>query len=635
MRAHAKHQSDSLHRDFERLAAQRISHPVLSSDRLQAESFDPKHVSDLWLHRESDFKFLEAMIGLSDPLVARELLMSLKELDRLFTARQEVREARALDQLDQLPEHFYEATESSEELDWVETLFEEELLDEDDPQVLEFCLAEARALKWLLVEALCAEHQLSAALEPMESSQPIQADPQAIWCGEQRLRAPTFDRTTRRSALSSEAMISASLQRLLAEGCASIEERELTWVERCQSRALDLPPSFWRSELLSIASQWAAHHLITQLMKAASEDIADVFELLAIAERPRDHRVGALTFGGDRGEDVTIIFTKRDGHILAQRQVKWDPDQPALVCDAFKEIKIRTLVAPDQVSPAIEQALVQLCDNYQVARVSDLGTVEVKRPHNLTQEAQVALQLAQRYVAPLRYWARADLFKIAEVSLEPALYEQLASDERWRWIYSDTLKARVDSAWVRLRSLRQHRADQPKRATPSEAQTPPSGKGRSAHTPPQGAPHRSSVSGEVTSMRRGDLVDITLTEVTPFRLIGEVSSGPRGGREVLITLSGSRELIDKRYEVGQRLQACVIHDHPKQPHAHLTLRSLGSGAAELDPHHGLKGRRAPSAPQHSSAPQRRAASASRSSTSQSAERETLKTLNSLFKKSPR
>lgn len=595
-----------------------FKHPYLVSARLQNEAIDLKHAIELWVHKESDFKFLESKIIPQEAELARELVSIFSEAELLFYEQQKIKEARIQDDLDPLPQHFFEVTQSLDELDWVETLYEEELLEEDHPILLQITMDCARKVMWALIEDVCSTTQLK--LHPQAYLSPVEnLEPDLKWVGEQRLQPLPLHRLKAWGALGSTSAIKQTLNESFERLKKQFQKIEQAWSKDCEERDLMYDLSFWHTHILPCGQRWATRYLTSRLVYAISEDVADRFELLAKSERPRDHRVGALIFSGARHEEVTVIFAKRDGQILAQREVSWDPEHPELICNAFDSIKIRTLVAPDLVPEQVERALEHLCERYRIARISQLGHIEIKRPHNLSVQAQIGLQLAQRYVAPLRYWARANLLAIAQASLDPSLYELISHHESWQTIYLRSLKGRVNSEWVRLRSLRQ----QPDLMNKPLLKNLPA--------PPEQPIHTHPLNQNI--LRRGDLVDVTLTEITPYRLKGEITSKLNYGRQALISLSGSRDLKEsQQFKVGQSLQAFVIHDHPKQEHAQLTLRALSSSAK-------YQNRSYPSKKQAQGQPQNDPLSHSKqqiqqnpSKSDSSAERDTLNTLNSMFKK---
>jgi len=596
--------------------------PYIVSQELKSSSLDLHQVATEWLNKESHFKYLESEGLPSEPSLSRELVSLLKDCDRLIQERDRVVELRAQEELDQLPEPLADEARSVAELDWVETLYEEELLSEDHPELLALSLRFARLWSDALLEQISAAHQLTLNSRSAPDPQPERSEQCGEgegepWVAAQRLTPLQSARHTPWASLQSLALIKEAVTEAAQDLSGALLELEEAWraelKELCEREGLSVQGQLWSEQVTPRAQRWAEELLRERLVVALSEDVADSFHSLASAPRPRDHRVGALVFGGERSQEVTIIFAKRDGQILAQRDIEWDPDHPEEICEAFSEIKIRTLVAPTELAPELEEALEYLAEGYQIARVCPIGPVEITRPQNLSQEAQLALQLAQRYVAPLRFWARAELLSFAERLLDEPLYRLIASDERSRDLYHDCLKGRVDSEWVRLRRRRKDKPQEPQASRAS----------RSPEPSPKGS----------RQLRRGDLVDVELTAIDGHRLKGEISSPTQLGRSVMISLSGSREHLQTRFKVGQRLKAYVIHDHPKQPHANLTLRPIQR--ADTPP---KAQRRADARAGDLRSQQTRARQAPKrhnqagDSSDPSAEHETLKTLSSLFKK---
>ena len=369
----------SIHDRLEQLLSERLTGLSEGPIGIQSDTIDPKLLTALWLDKDSEFKFLEELSDLLNPMSARELLFLFKELNQLLVSVDEVREARAQDDVDPLPDQFYEATRSVEELDWVETLFEEELLEGDDSTLLTICLATARELKSLIIHSLCSRHQLKPVFHLQPREEDSAPSVESKWVGEQRLGALHPHYSEAWGALAEQEKIQRAVDEVVLELQAELDELRASWLRRCEESEVSCDAIFWRAQLYPVAIRWATQHITTLLIRAISEDVADLFERLATSERPRDHRVGALVFGGERGEDVTVVFTKRDGHILAQRQVTWDPERPEEICDAFREIKIRTLVAPDVTEEHIERGLERLCERYLIDRTAYNEWLEKRR----------------------------------------------------------------------------------------------------------------------------------------------------------------------------------------------------------------------------------------------------------------
>ena len=557
-----------------------------------------------WRRRESTFTFLESAELPDDHQESSTLCALIASAERLSDEICALQAARAAEGRAPLPEQVYQGVGTLEELTLMEELFDCDVLNVTNSIDSRSCLAGARALADELYRASSALLTRAAPIAPEQETQSG-----APWI----LEMPLGPSPLRRAGEWREAWSEEGLGALLGRGRAEVNEREVyhRWSRELSARAAgELSwEEVWREHLAPAAPELALSALRADLESAVIEDVADEFERLASARRPKDQRVAGVVFWGDRWEQVTVMFAKRDGQLLAQRDITWDPTRPDLAVEAFSSIKIRTLVVPCELPSALLPALEALTARYDVARVSAAGVTPVTRPANLTLEAQRAWQLAQRFAAPLRFWARADISALARELLPSPLHAVALGTPEREGRMQARVRCRSDARWLELRRRRLERG-----AREAEREARP------RQRPPEPPPQRDEeLSQEVAAppasaarpLRRGDEVEVQVTSVEPYRLR---ALRLEDSREALISLSGSRDGASS-FRVGERIKAYVIHDHPRNHHLSLTLRPLR-----------LTGR-SPRGDQ-ATPQERRAAEVEEESTT---ERESLSRLSSLFK----
>ena len=180
------------------------------------------------------------------------------------------------------------------------------------------------------------------------------------------------------------------------------------------------------------------------------------FETLISQARPKDQKVGSLFFNPQDPTQITIIFINRDGRLLAQRNLLWPSLDPQDLPAVFKPIRIRTLVVSNTLS-AIEETAVQTLNTlYEIKRINSTGLDPVLRPLNLSSDAQKALRLGQRYVAPLRFWIRGDLNAFTESILSQEELDCISRHKPLTYWFQK-LKEQNEIKWVYFRRKRMQR----------------------------------------------------------------------------------------------------------------------------------------------------------------------------------
>ncbi|MBM4292878.1 MAG: hypothetical protein FJ138_16880, partial [Deltaproteobacteria bacterium] len=535
--------------DPDRPDPERLNPERLNPERLDLERLDLERILGAWARRESQFTFLESPELPADPAAATALCNAILAAERLCADVERLQATRAEEGRAPLPEALWGGVLGVDELVLLEELLDEGVIqvtgndgiDNDDPTTS--MAAEAGALLWgarALVGALC---EAALARLPAEGGAAAPEEEGGPWALHLPLRPSPLRRAGRWRAAWGE----GGLRALWEEARAAVDEGALReeWLRRAPERAPGLQSweEVWREHISPAGPELALRALRAAREEAAVEDVADEFERLACARRPKDQRLAGVVFWGESGEQVTVMFAKRDGQLLAQRDITWDPTRPEGAVEAFASIKIRTLVVPCELPPALLPAVEALTARYEVARVSSVGMVEVGRPANLTPEAQRAWQLAQRFSAPLRFWARAHIHDIARATLPPALHEVVlgAPDREAR--LSQAARCRSDARWL---DLRRRRLERDARAAEERAPLP------------------------ARPLRRGEQVQVTVTSVAPHRLRARHEED---GREALVSGLEEREGAEG-FREGDVVRAYVLHDHPDAAPLSLTLRPL-------------------------------------------------------------
>ena len=218
---------------------------------------------------------------------------------------------------------------------------------------------------------------------------------------------------------------------------------------------------------------WVKEELLQIQLQVVHYRVQWFFESLIAHPRPKEQKVGSFTFHPDDPSKITVIFINRDGRLLAQRDLDWDSLELNDLSSVFESIRIRTLVCSSDLTPLEEKAVEFLKRDYEIKRVNPTGLDPVLRPLNLSQEAQKALRLGQRYVAPLRFWIRGDLKSVARTALSECEYQFLEEHQAFDTLF-DRLKEQNELKWVYFRRKRVQREKiknnqaKPRRSQPHE-----------------------------------------------------------------------------------------------------------------------------------------------------------------------
>ena len=186
------------------------------------------------------------------------------------------------------------------------------------------------------------------------------------------------------------------------------------------------------------------------------EDLNTCFTSLIDAKRPKDQRVGSFWIDKSAPENITVMFLTRDGKLLAQRDLVWNPQQANSILEAFDIINIRMLTYPEGLDQSYPAAFQLLKTRYQLYPVSSVVLDPVPHPLSLSDNAQKALRIGQRFVAPLRFWARTNLVELMKCFATPQIINCLAESGRLGDL-QDRLQDSCAERWLSLRQKRHNR----------------------------------------------------------------------------------------------------------------------------------------------------------------------------------
>lgn len=208
---------------------------------------------------------------------------------------------------------------------------------------------------------------------------------------------------------------------------------------------------FCLSEIHRLIKRYRSDDIIT--------DMVQCFESLIDAKRPKDQRIGSFWISEDDPNLITVIFLTRDGRLLAQRDISWDHQHPETIISAFETIHIRTLTYPDYLNQRYPDAISLLSNQYTIKPVISVALSESQAPSNLNHDAYSALRIGQRYVAPLRFWIRADLKELSRHILPPQALKCLEDSDDFKTLLAK-LHDHCSERWLDLRRRRAQRQKQ-------------------------------------------------------------------------------------------------------------------------------------------------------------------------------
>jgi predicted RNA-binding protein with RPS1 domain len=287
------------------------------------------------------------------------------------------------------------------------------------------------------------------------------------------------------------------------------------------------------------------------------EDLNTCFTSLIDAKRPKDQRIGSIWFDEKSPESITVMFLTRDGKLLAQRDITWDPQNADSILEAFEIINIRILTYPQGLEHRFPKAFEHLSSCYQLYPVSSVVLDPVPHPLSLSDNAQKALRIGQRFVAPLRFWARTDLVELMKCFTTPKIIDCLAESKRLDAL-QDRLQDSCAERWLMLRQKRYSRKGR-KHSKPKGA--PASSHDSVQQLNPQAELPRQAI-GE--SLAKGDSVDVKVLSMEGYKARVSLLEN---GLLATLRLKRLREL-----KVNQVVTAVVMAIDPKSKEIKLSLK---------------------------------------------------------------
>jgi hypothetical protein len=238
-----------------------------------------------------------------------------------------------------------------------------------------------------------------------------------------------------------------------------IDQVHLHWQEYAESQD-SFKDIEWKTDLWPFIHihlfEWVKKELKVLQTKVIQYRVQWLFETLITHSRPKDQKIGSFVFHPQDPSKITVIFISRDGRLLAQRDLVWDSLNLDTLSSVFESIRIRTLVCSSVLTPLESEVVEFLKETYNIYPINPIGLDPVVRPLNLSQEAQKALRLGQRYVAPLRFWIRGNLTELAQSVLNEREFQFLEDQNELESLF-DLLKEQNELKWVYFRRKREQR----------------------------------------------------------------------------------------------------------------------------------------------------------------------------------
>ena len=413
-----------------------------------------------WLNRESDFEFLEsdaAPDNVSDAIKLLKLMRMLEaQRDEIFTLNQ----TRLMEGKLPIPDEICAKTQSLEDLTFIEELIDEGLLKQLSEELEEE--------EGVLVETfMCAldTHLKNFVERYILETQPIEARPdqEATWLAYpcKSCKIDTWSKDLERDHFSCVESGQKALFELLNHfhqdwvkiWQTSDWSSDFRWQDDVGTMAAN---TVWSEFIEPYLKERASLSILHQRNKDLIDDLNGCFVNLIDAKRPKDQRIGSLWFNGDDPSMITVIFLTRDGKLLAQRDIVWDPNDPTSIVKAFEIINIRLLTYPSGLDQQFPEAFSRLQEMYNLHPVSSIVLDPVPHPQSLTQDAQKALRIGQRFVAPLRFWARTNLLELMRCISTPSVFDCLERSQSLDSLLH-TLKDTAAERWLYLRKRRSHK----------------------------------------------------------------------------------------------------------------------------------------------------------------------------------
>ncbi|MAD61900.1 MAG: hypothetical protein CMH49_10390 [Myxococcales bacterium] len=289
------------------------------------------------------------------------------------------------------------------------------------------------------------------------------------------------------------------------------------------------------------------------------EDLNSCFTTLIDAKRPKDQRIGSLWIDEASPENITVMFLTRDGKLLAQRDLTWDLNQVDSIIEAFSIINIRILTYPEGLDQIYPKAFNLLKNRYQLFPVSSVVLDPVPHPLSLTDNAQKALRIGQRFVAPLRFWARTDLIELMKCFTTPRIIDCLEESNRL-----DRLQARLqDSCAERWLLLRQRRQNRKIKKPPNHSAKALSGQA-SSNTDDSSLSVGTESHHPLNTLQVGDLVEAQILSIDDHHAESQI---------IHVNVNAHLKLNkNHKLEVGHLVQTVVLAIDSKTNHVKLGLK---------------------------------------------------------------
>ena len=440
----------------------------------QEVGVSPHRVLDAWSTRSSDFAFMESSVAPSESRLAIALMNVLRYSERLHQDIEHRQMLRGHDGFNAIPLELITLPAHLDEFSLVETLCEH-------PHLAALLPEFRRPLRTYIKQILdlvrdqsnrYVEHLVTTRLDEMLSHSDIssqgavqtfeEAERQEVcllklpcksasmnkWSGlfsdEWIERLVESDSTLREQLDALKLNADRQYAGLCERAVRPAHVVSLQGVHRDELWSEALRP-YCLGEVSRVIKERRTHDII--------DDVIACFEQLIDARRPKDQRVGSFWISEEDPELITVVFLTRDGRLLAQRDVSWRPQEPESIVDAFESIRIRTLTYPEELNQRYPEAISLLNTRYTMKSVISVALSRTQAPLNLNTAAYSALRVGQRYVAPLRYWIRADLVALTRHILSPPAWSCLERSGRLETLLS-RLHDHCSERWLDLRRRR-------------------------------------------------------------------------------------------------------------------------------------------------------------------------------------
>lgn len=408
-----------------------------------------------WGKRQSSFQFLEANIQRSDANRVLELLKVMRMSDGIIDEISILNQERAMDGDCEIDHRYLTFATTIEELTFIEELLDEGLVTQistqlDQPKRL--ILKDLFVMIHMHFSHFASEYREYLETLEVKNSQSLWLAYPCVSCKinkwEKHLDSSYFEFN-----IYPHPLVDRLLDRIHQDWV------KLWCVEEWDGLTSDnqgMHHVIWIEFFDVFIKKMAYQSVMSMRNQDLISDLQKCFETLIDAKRPKDQRVASFWIDPDQPTEITVIFLTRDGKLLAQRDLLWSPDNPASILEAFAEINIRVITYPEDLERKYSEALQLLSGKYQIYAVSSVVLDPVAHPQTLSKVAQKTLRIGQRFVAPLRFWARTDLVELMKCFATPQIIECLEQSDA----LDDLRNALQDSCskrWLRLRKDRRKR----------------------------------------------------------------------------------------------------------------------------------------------------------------------------------